>query len=76
MEFKKFKAAAVQTSPVFLNVEKTIEKAISFVKEATSNGANLIAFPEVFVAGYPYRSEEHTSELQSPKVIAYAVFCL
>lgn len=54
MEFKKFKAAAVQTSPVFLNVEKTIEKAVSFVKEATSNGANLVAFPEVFVAGYPY----------------------
>jgi len=54
MEFKKFKAAAVQTSPVFLNVEKTIEKAISFVKEATVNGANLVAFPEVFVAGYPY----------------------
>ena len=54
MEFKKFKAAAVQTSPVFLNVEKTIEKAISFVKEATSNGANIVAFPEVFVAGYPY----------------------
>lgn len=54
MEFKKFKAAAVQTSPVFLNVEKTIEKAISFIKEATANGANLVAFPEVFVAGYPY----------------------
>lgn len=54
MEFKKFKAAAVQTSPVFLNVEKTIEKSISFVKEATANGANLVAFPEVFVAGYPY----------------------
>lgn len=54
MEFKKFKAAAVQTSPVFLNVEKTIEKAISFIMEATANGANLVAFPEVFVAGYPY----------------------
>lgn len=54
MEFKKFKAAAIQTSPIFLNVEKTIEKAISFVKEATANGANLVAFPEVFVAGYPY----------------------
>ncbi len=54
IDFKKFKAAAVQTSPVFLNVEKTIEKAISFVKEATANGANLVAFPEVFVAGYPY----------------------
>jgi aliphatic nitrilase len=54
MKFKKFKAAAVQTSPVFLNVEKTIEKAVSYVKEATANGANLVAFPEVFVAGYPY----------------------
>ena len=54
MNFPKFKAAAVQTSPVFLNVEKTIEKAISFIKEASSNGAQLIAFPEVFVAGYPY----------------------
>lgn len=54
MEFKKFKAATVQTSPVFLNVEKTVDKAITFVKEAASNGAKLIAFPEVFVAGYPY----------------------
>ncbi|MEG1022143.1 MAG: nitrilase-related carbon-nitrogen hydrolase, partial [Myroides sp.] len=54
MEFKKFKAATVQTSPVFLNVEKTIDKAIAFVKEAHENGAKLIAFPEVFIAGYPY----------------------
>jgi aliphatic nitrilase len=37
MEFKKFKAATVQTAPVFLNVEKTIDKAISFIKEAHKN---------------------------------------
>src|SRR5690606_4294816 len=54
IQFKKFKAASVQTSPVFLNVEKTIDKAVSFIKEAAQNGAKLIAFPEVFVAGYPY----------------------
>lgn len=54
MEFKKFKAAAVQTSPVFLDVDKTIDKAIAFMAEAAQNGAQLIAFPEVFVAGYPY----------------------
>lgn len=54
MEFKKFKAATVQTSPVFLNVEKTIDKAISFINEASQKGAKLIAFPEVFIAGYPY----------------------
>ena len=54
MEFSKFKAATVQTSPVFLNAEKTIDKAITFIKEASENGAQLIAFPEVFVSGYPY----------------------
>lgn len=54
MEFPKFKAATVQTSPVFLNVDQTIDKAISFIKEASQNGAQLIAFPEVFIAGYPY----------------------
>jgi len=54
MTFPRFKAAAVQTSPVYFNVEKTIEKAISFIKEASEHGAQLIAFPEVFVAGYPY----------------------
>jgi nitrilase len=54
MDFPKFKAATVQTSPVFLNVEKTVDKAISFIEEASSNGARLIAFPEVFIAGYPY----------------------
>lgn len=54
MNFKKFKAATVQTSPVFLNVPATVEKAIRFIKEAHDNGATLIAFPEVFIAGYPY----------------------
>ena len=54
MTFNKFKAAAVQTSPVFLDAEKTIDKTIAFVKEAADNGAQLIAFPEVFVSGYPY----------------------
>jgi aliphatic nitrilase len=54
MEFPQFKAAAVQTSPVFLDVGKTIDKAVSLMAEAAANGAKLIAFPEVFVAGYPY----------------------
>ena len=54
MTFPKFKAAAVQTSPVFLNVDKTVDKAISIIMEAAANGASLVAFPEVFVAGYPY----------------------
>ena len=54
MEFPKFKAAAVQTSPVFLDIDKTVEKAISIINEVASNGAQLVAFPEVFISGYPY----------------------
>ena len=50
----KFKAAAVQASPVFLNVDATVDKACSIIAEAANNGASLMAFPEVFVAGYPY----------------------
>lgn len=54
LDLPKFKAAAVQASPVFLNVDATVEKAISIIKEAAGNGASLVAFPEVFIAGYPY----------------------
>lgn len=54
LDLQKFRAAAVQASPVFLNVEATVEKACSIIAEAASNGAQLVAFPEVFVAGYPY----------------------
>src|SRR3546814_9710976 len=35
-----------------------------------------LAFHRPFWYGYRYRSEEHTSELQSLMRISYAVFCL
>lgn len=54
LNLSKFKAAAVQASPVFLNVDATVDKSISIIREAAGNGASLVAFPEVFVAGYPY----------------------
>jgi predicted amidohydrolase len=52
--YAKFKAAVVQTSPVFLNRDATIDKACQLILEAGRNGASLVAFPEVFVPGYPY----------------------
>ena len=53
-QYPKFKAAAVQTSPVFLNREATVDKACQLIQEASRKGAKLVAFPEVFVPGYPY----------------------
>jgi nitrilase len=50
----KFKAAAVQAAPVFLDLDKTVDKSIALIKEAAANGASLIAFPETFIPGYPF----------------------
>lgn len=50
---KQIKIAAAQLAPVFLNIEKTVEKACEAISEAGKNGAKLIVFPEVFISGYP-----------------------
>jgi aliphatic nitrilase len=54
LNLHRFKAAAVQASPVFLDPGATVDKAAALVREAAANGAELVAFPEVFVPGYPY----------------------
>lgn len=56
LELPVFKAAAVQTAPVFLDTDATVDKVVRVIGEAAANGARLVAFPEVFVAGYPYWS--------------------
>jgi aliphatic nitrilase len=48
------KVAAVQTAPVFLDTPATVEKACRLIREAAGNGAQLVAFPEVFISAYPY----------------------
>jgi aliphatic nitrilase len=54
LKLPRFKAAAVQASPVFLDVGATVGKSISLIREAARNGAKIVAFPEVFIPGYPY----------------------
>lgn len=56
MEYPTFKAAAVQASPVFMDTGATVDKARQLIREAAQNGAELVAFPEVFVPAYPYWS--------------------
>jgi len=54
LKLPRFRAAAVQASPVYLNASVTVDKAAALVREAAAHGAKLVAFPEVFVPGYPY----------------------
>lgn len=54
LKLPQFKAAAVQAAPVFLDTDATVDKVCALIAEAAGNGAKLVAFPEVFVAGYPY----------------------
>jgi nitrilase len=47
------KAACVQAEPVVLDRDATIERLAELTAEAAGNGAQLVVFPETFVAVYP-----------------------
>lgn len=45
--------AAVQSTPVFLDRDATVERLVASIKEAAAKGAELVVFPEAIVPGYP-----------------------
>ncbi|KAJ4351068.1 hypothetical protein N0V95_004172 [Ascochyta clinopodiicola] len=47
------RVAACHAAPVFLSAKATTQKALSFIKTAAKNSANLVIFPETFIPAFP-----------------------
>ena len=50
---KSVKAATVQAESEWLDLAANVKKACKIIVEATSNSAGIIAFPELWIPGYP-----------------------
>ncbi len=59
------KVAIVQKAPRFLDKEASLARAEAYIAEGAEGGADLIVFPEVWLAGYPYWTEGWDSSLQT-----------
>ena len=53
-QIKKYKAAAVTAEPGWFDLELSVQKTIKWINEAGAAGCRLVAFPEVWIPGYPY----------------------
>ncbi|KAJ8702439.1 hypothetical protein PTI98_001151 [Pleurotus ostreatus] len=51
---RKFKVAAIQAEPVWMDLKGSVEKTVRLIKEASASGAKVIGFPELFIPGYPW----------------------
>jgi predicted amidohydrolase len=50
--------AVVQHPPVFLNLARSVERAVALIRDAVAHGAQCIVFPETWLPGYPVWLDE------------------
>jgi aliphatic nitrilase len=53
IHYPAYKVAAAHVAPVFLDTDRSVERACSVLSEAAGRGARLVAFPESFLPGFP-----------------------
>ncbi|HEX2416297.1 MAG TPA: carbon-nitrogen hydrolase family protein [Thermoleophilaceae bacterium] len=57
--FPTVRVAAIQATPVILDAEATVDKAVRLLADAASGGARLAVLPETFVSLYPSNAWAH-----------------
>lgn len=53
MKDQTFTIGVVQSSPVFMDLDATIDKACKLLDQAAQKGVHVAIFPEAFIPGYP-----------------------
>lgn len=51
---KLVRVGAVQSEPVWLDLDGSVDKTISLIEKAAADGVNVLGFPEVWIPGYPW----------------------
>ncbi|WP_145539558.1 carbon-nitrogen hydrolase family protein [Yersinia kristensenii] len=64
-------AAVVQASPIYLDLDATINKAVDLIAQAARQGAKIIAFSELFFPGYPWFLWLGTMDYMTPFIRRY-----
>jgi len=58
-ELPVVRVAAVQATPVILDLDASVAKAVGLIAEAAAQGAQLVVFPETFLSLYPSYAWAH-----------------
>lgn len=53
MSAPTLRVAVTQAEPEWLDLQGTVKKTLDLIAEAAGGSAKLIAFPEVWITGYP-----------------------